>query len=103
MRKQFLFSLILICRSGAFAHPIGNFSVSHYAKLQVTGRGIEVQYALDLAEIPTFELLRSWGLERTAPRAEIDRRDGQQARERLKNLTLTSHGRPAKARYETAG
>jgi nickel/cobalt exporter len=86
----------------AVAHPMGNFSVSHYAKLQATGRGIEIEYALDLAEIPTFELLRDWKLERSSSQAELGRRAGEQAREWLSKLAITVNGRPARARFESA-
>jgi nickel/cobalt transporter (NicO) family protein len=86
----------------AYAHPMGNFSVSHYAKLRATQRGIEIEYALDLAEIPTFELLRDWKLERSSPRAELERRASEQAREWLGKLAITVNGRPAKARFESA-
>jgi ABC-type nickel/cobalt efflux system permease component RcnA len=93
---------LLIGAAGLCAHPMGNFSVSHYAKLQATGRGVELQYVLDLAEIPTFELLRSWELERTAPRAELDRRAREQARAWLKKLTVTAGGKAASLKFKNA-
>ena len=54
---KFLASLLLFAAGTAGAHPMGNFSVSHYAKIEVTEKGVELVYALDLAEIPTFDLL----------------------------------------------
>jgi nickel/cobalt exporter len=95
-------ALLLATATAAAAHPMGNFSVSHYAKLEATGRGIEIQYALDLAEIPTFELLRDWKLERGSPQAELERRATAQAREWLSKLAITVNGRAAKARFESA-
>ena len=86
----------------AAAHPMGNFSVSHYAKIQATARGIELEYALDLAEIPTFELLRDWKLERTSPEAELERQAAEQARQWLSNLSIRVNGRAVKARFESA-
>ena len=56
------------------AHPMGNFSVSHYTRFDVNARGVEMTYVLDLAELPTFDLLRQWGLERTSARADLDRK-----------------------------
>jgi ABC-type nickel/cobalt efflux system permease component RcnA len=41
------------------AHPMGNFSVSHYARLKPAPGVLRVTYAIDLAEIPTFELSSS--------------------------------------------
>jgi len=95
-------ALVIAAASMAVAHPMGNFSVSHYAKLQATARGIEIEYALDLAEIPTFELLRDWKLERTSPEAELNRRAAEQAREWLSKLAITVNGRPVRARFESA-
>jgi nickel/cobalt transporter (NicO) family protein len=102
MRRPCLLSLILISGTGLFAHPMGNFSVSHYAKFQVHANGIELQYALDLAEIPTFELLRNWKLERTSPRSELEHRAVEQARTWLKKLEITSDGKLVSAKFEGA-
>ena len=97
-----LWILTMTATAIAAAHPMGNFSVSHYAKLEATTRGIEIEYALDLAEIPTFEILRSWNLERGSPQGELDARARQQAREWLNGLTISVNGRPVKARFESA-
>ena len=40
------------------AHPMGNFSVNHYAKITIEPDGIRLQYFIDLAEIPTFQELQ---------------------------------------------
>ena len=99
-RSSVLFFCALICSSSLFAHPMGNFSVSHYSRLTVTAHGVELQYALDLAEIPTFELLRSWKLERSSPPSELDRKAAEQAGEWLKNLAITIDGRLVKFTLE---
>jgi len=39
----------------ASAHPLGNFTVNHYAGIEVAGDRGYVRYVLDLAEIPTFQ------------------------------------------------
>ena len=39
------------------AHPLGNFSVSHYAGIRVEQGAIELRYLIDMAEIPTFQEL----------------------------------------------
>lgn len=86
-------SLLLFAAALALAHPMGNFSVSHYAKLEVTGEGVELVYALDLAEIPTFDLLRSWKLERTSPRGRLEAKAREQARVWLNGLQINSGGK----------
>jgi nickel/cobalt exporter len=48
----------------AGAHPLGNFTINHYAGIEVAGSDIYVRYALDVAEIPTYQFgseLRSAG------------------------------------------
>ena len=43
-----------------WAHPMGNFSVSHYSRIEMSAQGAKIRYILDLAEIPTFQLLQQW-------------------------------------------
>ncbi|HMF75299.1 MAG TPA: hypothetical protein VK604_06515 [Bryobacteraceae bacterium] len=97
MRKLFAFFL---CSMAVFAHPMGNFSVSHFSKLQIETHGVALQYVLDLAEIPTFELLSTWKIDRSASPREIDEHATKQAREWLSHLEITAGGRPVKARFE---
>ena len=43
----------------ALAHPLGNFTINHLVKVAV-GRGdVRLRYVLDMAEIPTFQVMRS--------------------------------------------
>lgn len=39
----------------AASHPMGNFSISHYARLAVSSQSAELLYIVDMAEIPTFQ------------------------------------------------
>jgi nickel/cobalt exporter len=39
----------------ALAHPLGNFTVNRFSRVEVAGPRVYVQYVLDLAEIPTFQ------------------------------------------------
>jgi nickel/cobalt exporter len=39
----------------SFAHPMGNFSINHYAGIRINEGDVEVQYLIDMAEIPTFQ------------------------------------------------
>ena len=47
---------LLAVPSVASAHPLGNFTINHYAGVEVAGSDIYVRYALDVAEIPTYQL-----------------------------------------------
>jgi nickel/cobalt exporter len=46
----------LVAVQAASAHPLGNFTVNRYAGIEVAGSSLYVRYALDLAEIPTYQL-----------------------------------------------
>src|SRR4051812_45648145 len=59
----------------ALAHPMGNFSINHYARIRVGTENVGVQYILDFAEIPTYQL------------------DGLHTDEWLANLSLRVEGR----------
>ncbi len=102
MLKQFLPLALILSAALASAHPMGNFSVSHYARFDVKSNSVDVLYVLDLAELPTFDLLRQWGVERTAPRGEMDRKAAAQAREWLKHLQITSDGQPVTPEFVSA-
>ena len=47
---------MLVAPSMAAAHPLGNFTINRSATVELSGDRIFVHYALDLAEIPTFQL-----------------------------------------------
>jgi len=82
--------LLLFGAAVGFSHPMGNFSVNHYSRLEVSGRGIQLVYAIDLAEIPTFDLLRSWQLERTSPKERLEAKAREQAKLWLQQLEIKS-------------
>jgi ABC-type nickel/cobalt efflux system permease component RcnA len=81
---------------------MGNFSVSHYARIEVNGGGAEIRYVLDLAEIPSFQLLQQWGLSADSPRNLLDAQATAQAREWVRNLEVTCDGRSVSPRFEGA-
>jgi nickel/cobalt transporter (NicO) family protein len=58
MRKSVvvLFALAaLAAPAAAAAHPLGNFTVNRFSRVEVSGPRLYVRYVLDLAEIPTFQ------------------------------------------------
>jgi ABC-type nickel/cobalt efflux system permease component RcnA len=42
----------------AAAHPLGNFTINHLTKITVARDRVTLRYVLDMAEIPTFALMR---------------------------------------------
>lgn len=83
-------SILLLALSSAFGHPMGNFSVSHYTRLEATASGLRLRYALDLAEIPTFELLRQWGVKADG---QLDGKAAGQMGEWAKGLEIRVDGK----------
>ena len=74
---------MLVFAPAASAHPLGNFSVNHLAKVRVSSDRVDVRYILDQAEIPTFQ-------ERGMPAAAVLARKRAEVAERL---TLTVDGK----------
>lgn len=55
--KFFALTLIILsCAVLITAHPLGNFSVNQYSRLEVEKSKIKMRQVLDMAEIPTFQL-----------------------------------------------
>jgi ABC-type nickel/cobalt efflux system permease component RcnA len=45
----------LAAPAAAVAHPLGNFTINRFSRVEVSGPRVYVRYVLDLAEIPTFQ------------------------------------------------
>jgi len=90
MRYPVLPFLLLAAAIPMDAHPMGNFSVSHYARLDPGPGVLRVVYALDLAEIPTFEL--------TQDRAALPVLGREKMKEWVRGLKFSADGRPLSAR-----
>jgi len=71
---------------------MGNFSVNHYSRLHFRTGGVELTYVLDLAEIPTFELLGEWRIDGSHA-AALAAKSQQQAQVWLDNLVLLEAGK----------
>ncbi len=63
MRRRWLTcipTVTLLLAAGAIpasAHPMGNFTINHYAAIEVQTEGLAINYVLDMAEVPTFQEL----------------------------------------------
>jgi len=98
--------------AAALAHPLGNFTINHLAKVRVDGAHLHVRYVLDIAEIPTFQIMRerssqgAWNgatLQAWAD-AEVERvRLGLHVEADGKRLALTSLGAHARLRPGAGG
>src|SRR5207248_4564238 len=66
----------LLAPAAAQAHPLGNFTINRFARVEVAGHRLYVRYVVDMAEIPTL----------------------QQVRIRIGGLRVRVDGRPARLR-----
>jgi ABC-type nickel/cobalt efflux system permease component RcnA len=85
----------------SLAHPMGNFSINHYAKITVLQDSIEIHYLIDAAEIPAFQEMQQGGF--TAdPESTITRKYLSREAEVLKrNLVLMVSGSPVRLRTKS--
>jgi nickel/cobalt transporter (NicO) family protein len=49
------FAAALLAPVAAQAHPLGNFTINRFARVEVAGHRLYVRYVLDMAEIPTYQ------------------------------------------------
>ena len=47
--------MIFAASIAASAHPLGNFSINQYSRIEVGKSAITIRQILDMAEIPTFQ------------------------------------------------
>lgn len=95
MNRRFLPFLAAILLT---AHPMGNFSVSHFTRIDVNKKSVHIAYVLDLAEIPTYQLMRDWNLDPSADakiQPEIlNEKAKAQAAQWIKGLSFTPGVQP---------
>jgi ABC-type nickel/cobalt efflux system permease component RcnA len=51
----------LAAAGGACAHPLGNFTINHLAEIRPLRGHLRIHYVLDIAEIPTFQIMQATG------------------------------------------
>lgn len=81
---------------------MGNFSVSHYTRLDVSSKGVEVTYVLDLAEVPTYTLLRDWKLDANSPQANLEQKAAEQVKVWAQGLEVRAAGKPVEPKFVSA-
>jgi ABC-type nickel/cobalt efflux system permease component RcnA len=58
-------AVALAAPAAAAAHPLGNFTINRYSRIDLSGDHLYVVYVLDMAEIPTFQA-RQEGIDATS-------------------------------------
>ncbi len=67
------FLFVLASAVPADAHPLGNFTINHLTKVRVGATDLTIRYVLDIAEIPTFQIMHARGIDGPDPQALLDR------------------------------
>jgi nickel/cobalt exporter len=83
---------VLLTPRQGLAHPMGNFSISHYAGIKLAATEIELRYLLDMAEIPTFQELQDSGLTPEAAPSIVEGYLARKAESLKDNLYLEVNG-----------
>ena len=82
----------------AAAHPLGNFSVNQFSRIEVESSQIKLRSVLDIAEIPTFQLKSEIDTDKDDSFSpdELNAYAAKITPEHLANLVLTIDGNPVK-------
>lgn len=84
--------VLLLSSATALAHPMGNFSINHYAKIKVGQRSVEIRYLIDMAEIPTFQENRQFDITPKSDDPSVSRYLDRQQQSLKAGLFLESDG-----------
>ena len=100
--KSYIFTAILIfaLAAAAAAHPLGNFSVNHYSRIEVEKSQVKVRAVLDMAEIPTFQATQVIDSDKDGAisQGELDAYAEKITPDYIANLTLSVDGSPIELR-----
>ncbi len=100
-RARLLTTLLVLCAmvtipNIVYAHPMGNFSINHYTKIVAGARDVELDYIIDMAEIPTFQETKEGGLVTKTGDPALAPYLARQADSLKGGLTLDADGQPLK-------
>ncbi len=96
-----LFFACTLVYSSAAAHPLGNFSISHYSGIHITRKTVEVRYVVDMAEIPTFQEIQETSIVPKAGDAGLEPYLTRKAESLGERLLLEVNGRRLKLQPES--
>ncbi len=101
--KFYILIAVLFFVASVAAHPLGNFSVNQYSRLEVEKTKIKIRQVLDIAEIPTFQLQGEIDTDKngTLSAEELNAYAERLTPEHLANLSLTVNDQPTQIRAES--
>ena len=103
-RHFYIFSaLLFLTVSVATAHPLGNFSINQYSRLEVEKTRVQIRQVLEMAEIPTFQLKDEIDADKNnrISDAELNLYAEKITPAILSNLSLTVNNQPLDIRAES--
>jgi nickel/cobalt exporter len=85
---------VLLIPCVGWSHPMGNFSINHFAALEIHPTVLRISYVIDMAEIPTFQEMQAHNLtpQPEDPRVVVYRE--RKAQELQSGLVLQLDGQP---------
>lgn len=90
-------ALSLLAIGRVAAHPLGNFTINHLAVFEPDGKQVHVHYVLDIAEIPTFQIMHASG---TWDRARVNAWKREEATRVAEGLSIRAQGNPVPLHLE---
>jgi nickel/cobalt exporter len=99
----FITLVALGCARVGFAHPMGNFSVNHYSKIELLDERVAIHYLIDLAEIPTFQELQNGNFAAAPNDPAVMRFIAMRGEELGRGLSLVIDGRRLALRLTSSG
>jgi ABC-type nickel/cobalt efflux system permease component RcnA len=88
-------AFLLTVARPVLAHPLGNFSINHYAGIEVGADTVAIRYVIDMAEIPTFQEIRENEVVPDDADPSALRYLATKVEELKRGLVLQVNGRPA--------
>jgi len=97
--------LMVLVPALASAHPLGNFTINHFAALRVSGGQVALDVVIDRAEIPTFQERQKLDANGDGDVSPAEQEQARQAAcpELAANVALTVGGTPLALQTTAAG
>ena len=84
------------------AHPLGNFSISHYTAIRLETEALVLRYVIDMAEIPTFQEIQDTQIVPEASHPSLPGYLSQRVEGLRTGLILELNGKPLPLSVETS-
>ena len=96
IKLGFVVAMLVATAQVCLAHPMGNFSINHYAGIHVERDAVELRYIVDFAEIPTYQEIQDAGVVAQVGDASLPAYLVKQAAAWNKDLTVQVNGEAVK-------